>query len=74
VERALWTALQVLNERAALARRTAERMESRGSVGVAARFRAVADDCEQQAQVVDAALRLVAASGEDGRVHHEQTG
>jgi two-component system chemotaxis response regulator CheB len=74
VERALWTAMQVLNERAALARRTAERMERRGSVGVATRFRAIAADSEQQAQVVDAALRVVAASGEDGRVHHEQTG
>jgi two-component system chemotaxis response regulator CheB len=74
VERALWTALQVLNERAALARRTAERMESRGSSGVAGRFRAIADDSEEQAKVVDAALRLVAVSGEDGRVHHEQAG
>jgi two-component system, chemotaxis family, protein-glutamate methylesterase/glutaminase len=74
VERALWTAMQVLNERAALARRTAERMESRGSVRVASRFREIADHADEQAQVVDAALRLVAASGEDGRVHHEQSG
>jgi two-component system chemotaxis response regulator CheB len=74
VERALWMALQVLNERAALARRTAERMESRGSAGVAARFRSVADDAEQQAEVVEGALRLAATHGEDGRVHHEQAG
>ena len=74
VERALWTAMQVLNERAALARRTAERMEHRGSAGVATRFRAIADDAEEQAKVVDSALRLVAASGEDGRVHHEEMG
>ena len=74
VERALWTALQVLNERAALARRTAERMEGRGSARVALRFRTLADHSEQQAQVVDSALRLMAANGEDGRVHHEQAG
>ena len=30
VEEALWTALQVLNERASLSRRTADRMERRG--------------------------------------------
>jgi two-component system chemotaxis response regulator CheB len=74
VERALWTALQVLNERAALARRTAERMEARGSAGVAARFRAVAADAEQQSEVVAGALRMAAATDEDRRVHHEKPG
>jgi two-component system chemotaxis response regulator CheB len=74
VERALWMALQVLNERAALARRTAERMEARGSVGVAARFREVANTAEQQALSLREVLDMAAAAGEDGRVHHEKVG
>jgi hypothetical protein len=46
-------------------------MESRGSSGVAGRFRAIADDSEEQAKVVDAALRLVAVNSENGRLPHE---
>jgi two-component system chemotaxis response regulator CheB len=63
VERALWTAMQVLNERAALSRRTAERMEGRGSVHVAARFRALADDADAQATVISDVLRMAAVRG-----------
>jgi len=63
VERALWTALQVLNERAALSRRTAERMEGRGSRQVAARFRALADEADEQAAVVSDVLRMAAEHG-----------
>jgi two-component system chemotaxis response regulator CheB len=74
VERALWTALQVLNERSALARRSAERMEGRGSNAVAARFREMAAESDRQASALSEVLALAAASGEDGRVHHEQAG
>jgi two-component system chemotaxis response regulator CheB len=63
VERALWTALQVLNERAALSRRTAERMDSRGSRKVAARFLALAAEADEQAAVVSDVLRMAAALG-----------
>lgn len=63
VERALWTALQVLNERAALSRRTAERMQGRGSTHVAARFRALAEDADAQATVLGDVLRMAAMRG-----------
>lgn len=63
VERAIWTALQVLNERAALSRRTAERMARRGSGQVAGRFRALAEEAEGQARVLSDVLRMAAATG-----------
>lgn len=74
VERALWTAMQVLNERAALARRSAERVGSRGSERVAARFLKLAEDAERQAMVVGEVLGMAEEDGEDDRVHHEHTG
>jgi len=63
VEEALWTALQVLNERAALSRRTAARMEQRGSPRVAERFRASALESDRLAAVVNSVLRTGPTEG-----------
>jgi two-component system chemotaxis response regulator CheB len=62
VEEALWTALQVLNERASLSRRTAQRLEHRGNSMVAERFRAAASESDRLAEVVSSVLRI----GENG--------
>jgi len=58
VEEALWTALQVLNERASLSRRTAHRMEQRGHDRVAARFHETARESDRLAAVVSGVLRV----------------
>ncbi|HEU4457192.1 MAG TPA: chemotaxis protein CheB [Longimicrobium sp.] len=52
VEGALWTALQTLKERAALARRMAARMEARGNTRSLESFRAQADDADARAEVI----------------------
>src|SRR5205823_2308744 len=49
LEKALWTALRALEERAALSRRVAERLSRRGSTGSAVRFDEQARDSEQHA-------------------------
>ncbi|MFL5384691.1 MAG: chemotaxis protein CheB [Longimicrobiaceae bacterium] len=63
VEEALWTALQVLNERASLSRRTAERLEQRGNSTVAGRFRDAASESDRLAAVVSGVLRIGANGG-----------
>jgi two-component system chemotaxis response regulator CheB len=66
VEEALWTALQVLNERASLSRRTAERLERRGSSAVAERFREAASESDRLAAVVSSVLRVGPENGGNG--------
>lgn len=66
VEEALWTALQVLNERASLSRRTAERLERRGNVMVAERFRESASESDRLAAVVSGVLRVGPENGRNG--------
>jgi two-component system, chemotaxis family, protein-glutamate methylesterase/glutaminase len=57
VESALWTAMQVLKERAALARRMCRKMEERGNQRSADRFREQADDADRRAAVIREVLR-----------------
>jgi two-component system chemotaxis response regulator CheB len=66
VEEALWTALQVLNERASLSRRTAERLEERGVAKVAERFRESASESDRLASVLSGVLRGSPASSGAG--------
>lgn len=62
VEEAMWTALQVLNERASLSRRTAERLEERGNVLVAQRFRESASESDRLAAVLTGVLSTAPAN------------
>jgi len=66
VEEALWTALQVLNERASLSRRAAERLERRGNSAVAGRFREAASESDRLAAVVSGVLRIGSENGGRG--------
>jgi two-component system chemotaxis response regulator CheB len=52
VEAAVWTALQVLEERALLAERMAQRMERRGQPSIAERFAGQASEAKTQASVL----------------------
>jgi two-component system chemotaxis response regulator CheB len=61
VERALWTALRAVEERAAMHRRLAERVRLRGSGHSAARFAQRADEGVQQAVVLRELLENLAA-------------
>jgi two-component system, chemotaxis family, protein-glutamate methylesterase/glutaminase len=63
VERALWTALRSIEERAALHRRLADRLSHRGSGGTASRFAQRADESIQEA----VALRELLERYEMGR-------
>lgn len=61
VEGALWTALQSLKERAAMARRMSQRMAERGNVRSAERFREQAGDADARASVIREVLRTGAS-------------
>ncbi|HEX2189326.1 MAG TPA: chemotaxis protein CheB [Longimicrobiaceae bacterium] len=61
VEGALWTALQSLKERAAMARRMERRMAERGNARSADRFRDQADDADSRASVIREVLRTGAS-------------
>jgi two-component system chemotaxis response regulator CheB len=62
VESALWTALRMLRERAALLRRLSERFAERGMAARAFEVRAAA--IEEQARVVSSLVRNVSALGD----------
>lgn len=70
VERGMWTAVRLLEDRATLLRRLADRAERSGGTLSAQHFRATADNAEQQAGAIrvaieglDVAIEPVAASG-----------
>lgn len=62
VEKALWTAVRMLRDRAALLRRLADQSAARSHGRTEETFRARADDAEQQADSVLSVLRDSAAS------------
>jgi|GraSoiStandDraft_4_1057263.scaffolds.fasta_scaffold83806_2 two-component system chemotaxis response regulator CheB len=62
VERALWTAVRMLEDRQALLRRLAEQSTSREQIRSARRFTSQADEATRQADTVRAALRAFAES------------
>jgi len=64
LETALWTAFRALEERAALAARTAERFRSRGQDRVADRFVAQAGESRERAAVIRRVLLKPAAAAE----------
>jgi two-component system chemotaxis response regulator CheB len=55
-ERALWTAIRTLDEKAALSRRMADRADGRGAGDRAARYREVAEDAVAAADVLRTSL------------------
>jgi two-component system chemotaxis response regulator CheB len=57
VERALWAALRMLRDRAALLRRLADQAASRGHAGIESKFRVRAIDADEQAGALLAVLR-----------------
>lgn len=61
VERALWTALRAIEERAAMHRRLAERVRLRGSTQSASRFEERANDAIDQAVVIRELLERITA-------------
>ena len=66
VESALWTAMMVLKERAALSRKMAERLRSRGGDASAGRFEDQADEVDLRAGVILEVLRnLGLAAGQE---------
>jgi two-component system chemotaxis response regulator CheB len=56
VERALWAAVRILEEKAALAARLSERMRSAGNARSSARFTLRAREASEQADAVRAVL------------------
>jgi two-component system chemotaxis response regulator CheB len=68
VETALWSALRALEERAAMLRRIAQRMSSRGHRSGAGRYARNADQTVQRALVLRQALHALHAeeNGGDG--------
>jgi hypothetical protein len=56
MEEAPWTGLEVLDERASLSRRSAGRVDRRGSAAVAERFRESANERDRSAAVVSGLL------------------
>ena len=62
LESALWAALRVLEESAALSTTIGERLRGRGSVEAANRFFAQADEHRRRAQVIRTALRATRVS------------
>ena len=64
LEAALWSGLRALEEHAALNRRTAARLRSRGHGNTAARFERQADDAIDQAGRIRTVLRTLEVPGE----------
>jgi two-component system chemotaxis response regulator CheB len=71
VENALWSALRSLEERAAMLRRIAQRMSSRGHRSGAVRYARNADHAVQQALVLRQALHGLHAADDGGDGTHE---
>ncbi len=69
LETALWTALQALEERAALTARMAERMHARGQGGLAGRFEEQTEEATLRAEVIrQVLLRAIGGAEEPGAV------